>query len=152
MRVDTVDLCSLRVARCSVCDACTQGCAAAAKRAPLMTLPLQEHTINACQERPVGCAFSCCDVTFPLSSRVNQQCPHLRHSWRLLRLTRSQGMHNKDAVAAHADYLLQQYIRRQRILEEINERAAALVSSNNQKFAHVAAVNAGLVSDAAKVR
>ncbi len=41
----------------------------------LVTLPLQEHTINACQERPVGCPFSCCDVTFPLSSRVSQQCP-----------------------------------------------------------------------------
>jgi hypothetical protein len=30
----------------------------------------QEHTSSLCQERPVRCAFACCEDTFPLSLRV----------------------------------------------------------------------------------
>jgi hypothetical protein len=63
-----------------------------------------------------------------------------------------QGLHNAEAVVAHADFLLQQYLRRQILLSEIKDNAAALLLSNQEKFSHVATVNAGLVADAAKVR
>ena len=38
---------------------------------PLISVCRQEHVSTLCQERPVRCSFACCDVTFPLSSRVN---------------------------------------------------------------------------------
>ncbi len=51
----------------------------------------------------------------------------------------------------HADFLLHQYIKRQILLVEINEKIATSHAANFQKFSHVAAVNAGLAAEAAKV-
>jgi hypothetical protein len=66
-------------------------------------------------------------------------------------MTFVQGKHNQLAVVAHADFLLHQYIRRQILLSQMNEKIAAVHSSNAQKYSHVAAVNAGLAAEAAKV-
>jgi hypothetical protein len=63
-----------------------------------------------------------------------------------------QGLHNAEAAAAHADFLLQQYTRRQLILADLKHCAAALLSSNQLKYSHVATTNASLVAEAAKVR
>jgi hypothetical protein len=37
---------------------------------PVAACNMQNHAHNECQQRPVRCFFSCCDVTFPLSMRV----------------------------------------------------------------------------------
>ena len=105
-----------------------------------------------CPERPTCCSFACCDVTFPLSLRVHE-APAPFASARLLlnALTLSQGKHNADAVVAHAHLLLQQYLRRQILLAEINENLATLYASLDQKFTHVGAANAALMDEVAKV-
>ena len=106
-----------------------------------------------CQERPTRCAFACCDVTFPLSLRVHP-APAPFASARLLlnALTLSQGKHNADAVVEHAHLLLQQYIRRQILLADINENVATLHASLDQKLTHVGAATAALMDEVAKVR
>jgi len=66
-------------------------------------------------------------------------------------LTLLQGKHNAEAVVAHANFLLQQYVRREMLIAEINENVATLHASLDHKFSHVGATNAALVAEVAKV-
>ena len=147
--MDPCGLCSLRTGSPSLCHA-----GAAAHRPSFARvfdhISSKEHTLHLCQERPVQCTFPCCNITFPLSFTVTRPLTQ-SHCLSLDVMSFMQGKHNQLAVVAHADFLLHQYIRRQFLLSQMNEKIATVHAANAQKYSHVAAVNAGLAAEAAKV-